>query len=508
MTSIASDTWIIGTGEARTAPARDDVSITELVWEAVQPALADAGTELRAIEGAVTASQDFWDGRTISSMSVNEIVGGVFGSEAKVAADACLGLGYALARVTDADQNLNLVVAHAKESQGDQHTIELAAFDPYYERAIDPDETIVAALQAQLLYAQGAFTPLHAARVVSAARSRSAVLPDVTAEEVFGSPLTSEPLHVLDRAPLLDAASAIVICDGDTRRTLGRDGSVRIVATASRTAAYWSQRAALDGADQARAAADDALALAGWSSSDLDVIELNAPYAHQHLMVGRGTRPRRRRRTDQPVRGEQRRRRSAGQPVRRLAGRQRRQRRRTARRDRRRHLAARARRPCPRPLDHRTRHPEPPRRPPGGRGMTKRYAPVRAAIVATGQTNHGRRFDASMARARPRGDRPLPGVARPHLRRHRRGRRRQHGDVRGDLPGRPVLRRRARCARQAALQAQHRAARSEPAPRSPATTSSPPGATSACSASVSRSRPRARRRRRSPRSAIRSGSAR
>lgn len=287
MTSIASDTWIIGTGEARTAPARDDVSITELVWEAVQPALADAGTELRAIEGAVTASQDFWDGRTISSMSVNEIVGGVFGSEAKVAADACLGLGYALARVTDADQNLNLVVAHAKESQGDQHTIELAAFDPYYERAIDPDETIVAALQAQLLYAQGAFTPLHAARVVSAARSRSAVLPDVTPEEVFGSPLTSEPLHVLDRAPLLDAASAIVICDGDTRRTLGRDGSVRIVATASRTAAYWSQRAALDGADQARAAADDALALAGWSSSDLDVIELNAPYAHQHLMVGR-----------------------------------------------------------------------------------------------------------------------------------------------------------------------------------------------------------------------------
>ncbi|MBV8221515.1 MAG: hypothetical protein JO325_23870, partial [Solirubrobacterales bacterium] len=146
-----TDTWIIGSGQARTAPARDDVSITELAWEAVAPALADAGTSLPEIEGAVTASQDFWDGRTISSMSVNELVGGAFGSEAKVAADACLGLGYAHARIADCDQRLNLALAHAKESQGDVHAIEVAAFDPYYQRALDADETVVAAMQAQLL---------------------------------------------------------------------------------------------------------------------------------------------------------------------------------------------------------------------------------------------------------------------------------------------------------------------------------------------------------------------
>jgi acetyl-CoA acetyltransferase len=285
MTSNPSDTWIIGTGEARTALARDDVSITEFAWEAVRPALADAGTELRAIEGAVTASQDFWDGRTISSMSVNEIVGGVFGSEAKVAADACLGLGYAHARVADGDQHLNLVVAHAKESQGDPHTIELAAFDPYFERAVDPDETIIVAFQAQLLYAEGHFTPAHAARVVAAARSRSRVLGPVSPDDVLGSTPTADPLRALDRAPLLDAAAAIVICDDDTRLSLGRDG-VRIVATASRTGAYWNQRPRLQSAEEARAAADDALALAGWTFGDLDLIELNAPYAHQHLMVG------------------------------------------------------------------------------------------------------------------------------------------------------------------------------------------------------------------------------
>jgi acetyl-CoA acetyltransferase len=282
---MKTDTWIIGCGEARTAAARDDVSITELAWEAIEPALADAGTELAQIEGAVTASQDFWDGRTISSMSVNELVGGAFGSEAKVAADACLGLGYALARVEDGDQHLNLVVAHAKESQGDAHTIELAAFDPYFQRALDPDETVIAAFQAQLLYAAGSFEPSHSARVVAAARSRSTTLDPVSVDDVLGSPPTADPLRELDRAPLLDCASALVIADGENAQRLERPG-VRIVAAASRTGAYWSQRPDLHAAPQAAAAADDALAFAGWSASELDAIEINAPYAHQHLMVG------------------------------------------------------------------------------------------------------------------------------------------------------------------------------------------------------------------------------
>ncbi len=285
MATTTTDTWIIGCGEARTAADRDDVSITELAWEAIAPALSDAGTELAQLEGAVTASQDFWDGRTISSMNVNELVGGAFGSEAKIAADACLGLGYALARMEDGDQHLNVVLAHAKESQGDAHTIELAAFDPYYQRALGPDDTVVAALQAQLLYARTPFHPRHAARVVAAARERSSTLDSVTPQEVLDSPPTSDPLRALDRAPLMDAASALVLADGPTTKRRGLDG-VRLVAAASRTGAYWSQRSDLHTAPQARAAADDALALAGWDASDLDVIEINAPYAHQHLMVG------------------------------------------------------------------------------------------------------------------------------------------------------------------------------------------------------------------------------
>ncbi|MHB1469324.1 MAG: hypothetical protein ACYCU0_04475 [Solirubrobacteraceae bacterium] len=277
-------TWIVGVGEARSAPARDDLALNELAWEAVSPALQDAGVKLPQITGAVTASQDFWDGRTISSMNVNELVGGAVGSEAKVAADGAQALSYAAARIEDGDQRLNLVVAHAKESGGDRHSIELAACDPFFERQLDPDETVLAAFQAQLLYAQGRYCAEHAARVVCGCRSRSQTLEPVEVAEVLSSVQTATPLRELDRAPSMDAATALVVCDDIVAGDLG-GAHVRVVASASRTGAYWSQRSALHEAPEALAAATDALELAQWDLADVETIEINAPFAFQQLIV-------------------------------------------------------------------------------------------------------------------------------------------------------------------------------------------------------------------------------
>ena len=193
MRAPASDTWIVGLGEARTAPALDDVSINELAWEAIAPALGEAGVTLPEVTGAVTASQDFWDGRTISSMNVNEVACGAYGSEAKVAADGAQAVAYACARIDDGDQHLNVVVAHAKESEGDAHTIELAAFDPFYERQIGVDDTVVAAFQAARLYARPGASAELSARIVAASRARSQVLEAVSVEQVLSAPPTATP---------------------------------------------------------------------------------------------------------------------------------------------------------------------------------------------------------------------------------------------------------------------------------------------------------------------------
>ena len=114
---------------------------------------------LADIEGAVTASQDFWEGRTISSMAVNEIAGGTCAPRPRWPPTAQWRSLYAMARIEDGDQHLNLVLAHCQGVPGEPHSVELAGFDPYFERALDPDETIAAALQAELYYRRSGLGP-------------------------------------------------------------------------------------------------------------------------------------------------------------------------------------------------------------------------------------------------------------------------------------------------------------------------------------------------------------
>jgi acetyl-CoA C-acetyltransferase len=270
---------VIGVGETRHAPRRDDVTTTELAWEAVSAALADADVELDEIDNAVTASQDFWEGRTISSMAVNEVVAGYLRPEAKVAADGAQAVMYAWSRIAGETYRLGLVVAHCKESAADPHEVDLAAMDPFYLRDLGVDETVAAGLQAGLL---GYPAELRAA-IVAAAAARSPWRDPIDAAEVLASPETATPLRELERAPLADGACALVVCDADTAAARGREG-VRIAGCGTSTDAYWTDRD-LTAAPALAAARDAALAAAGWDGLP-ETVELAAPFAHQAIMWG------------------------------------------------------------------------------------------------------------------------------------------------------------------------------------------------------------------------------
>ena len=110
-----AEAFIVGLGETPHAARRDDVNTTEIAYEAVKAALQDAGVALAEIGSAITASQDFWEGRTISSMAVNEIAGATFKSESKTASDGALALTYAAMRiVSDLERMGDLAVHIAK----------------------------------------------------------------------------------------------------------------------------------------------------------------------------------------------------------------------------------------------------------------------------------------------------------------------------------------------------------------------------------------------------------
>lgn len=275
-----SDAFIVGVGETPHAPRRDDVNTTELAWEAVQAALADAGIQLAEVQSAITASQDFWEGRTISSMAVAEIAGTTFKAESKTASDGALALTYAAMRILTGPDTLMLVVAHCMESQADVHAVENAAFDPYVQRPLGADERVLAAFQAQLL----GYDLDERARVVAAARSRSPWLDAVGAAAVAASPELSSPLRELERAAFMDGACALVLCDAATAARLGKP-AVRVAGAGTATGPYWSDRD-LTSTPALQTALSSVLANAGWDDAP-ERIELSAPYAHQALLWAR-----------------------------------------------------------------------------------------------------------------------------------------------------------------------------------------------------------------------------
>jgi hypothetical protein len=179
-------------------------------------------------------------------------------------------------RIVSGIDSLVLVVAHCKESQADAHTVENAAFDPYVQRTLGADETVLAAFQAQVLE-----IPLEdRARVVAAARARSPWLEPVDAAEVEGSEPTSTPLRALERAPLADGACALVLCDAATAARLGKP-AVRVAGAGTATGSYWSDRD-LTREETLPIALAAALRHAGWDDAPAH-LELSAPYAHQAL---------------------------------------------------------------------------------------------------------------------------------------------------------------------------------------------------------------------------------
>lgn len=278
---------IIGVAQSRYRPY-PELNPSELVYPVVQAALADAGVGMDEIESVVTCSQDIYDGRTISSMGVNESVGGYLRSESKIAGDGLLALLYGVARIRSGQYPLTLVVAHCLESMGDARVIESASFDPYVQRPMGPDLTVSAALQAARLYASGAATAHGSAEVAATASRRAAANPLVAREREFiaadveASPTVCGPLRELETKPLSDGACALVLADTE-RSASGPHPPVWIRGLQTIAAGFWTDRDLLDTSALRRAAAR-AGEESGLRPTETAIVESSARWAYELLM--------------------------------------------------------------------------------------------------------------------------------------------------------------------------------------------------------------------------------
>jgi len=286
---------IVGAAQTRFEPAKPGVGFPDLVFEVSRRALADAGLSSRDLQQTITASQDFWDGRTISNFAVSDACASYLKPESKVAMDGSMAVLYALTRILSGAFDNALVVAHCKMSQGPQNLIYNAVFDPIYQRHLGIDSRVCHALQARAYMRKYGISAEQCAAVAVKNLGNAGKNPfapagrELTVAEVLSSPMLADPIRVLDAAPVADGACALVLAEEGMARRLGRK-PVWITGIASSMDAYYLGDRDLAEPVSLMRAARRAYAMAGIQDPvrEIQVAELTEHYSYQELLWSEG----------------------------------------------------------------------------------------------------------------------------------------------------------------------------------------------------------------------------
>jgi acetyl-CoA C-acetyltransferase len=145
-------------------------SLEETIYDTAQLALADAGIAIDDIDGIVVASNDQFDGRSISVMMASGPVGGVDRDimSTPSASEHAFILG--ALRVASGQFRTQLVVSWSPTEVSSMPEAQRLGTDPYYHRALPLDELSAHALQASAL--EHAVPEARAAAEAIAAKNR------------------------------------------------------------------------------------------------------------------------------------------------------------------------------------------------------------------------------------------------------------------------------------------------------------------------------------------------
>ncbi len=207
---------VVGVEQTVYARKKED-TFEEMVFEAATGALKDAGAEIKDIDNIITVSNDFWDGRTISSMAIQDAAGSWGKDISTVEGDGAFGILYGMMRILSGSFNTTLVVCHSKGSEGDMNLVTNAMFDPIYQRGLGIDALSSSALQARAYMelskaTQEDFALVSVKNHGNAMNNPYAQLPmAVTVDDVMASRMIADPLKLLDCSPISDGAAAVVL---------------------------------------------------------------------------------------------------------------------------------------------------------------------------------------------------------------------------------------------------------------------------------------------------------
>jgi acetyl-CoA C-acetyltransferase len=282
---------IVAVGQTKYHPNRTDVNEEELAYEAVKQVLEATGLTLSDFDAAVSCSQDFWDGRTISNMNIQHVVGAHLSDEDKVCEDGINAVYAGMARILSGHHKLVLVVAHTKESQAEKSLVENAAFDPILIRQLGLDFLSAAAMQAKRYMYKYGITPEQCAKVAVKNRGNAKKNPlaqaplDITVEDVLSSKILSSPIRLLDAKPISDGACAMILTTEEKAKKLTKKPVWILGASSCYDTHYLGDRDLAE-CEALVKAAKKAYSMAGIRNpmKEIDVAEISEEYSYQELL--------------------------------------------------------------------------------------------------------------------------------------------------------------------------------------------------------------------------------
>ncbi len=288
---MAEKAAICAVAQTKYSPDRRDAHEGELAYEAIKQVLKETKLKLSDIDSAVTCSQDFWDGRTISSMNLQDMVGAHLSHEDKVAEDGINAVFCAAAQVLSGHVGTVLVVSHMKESMAEKSLVENASFDAIFMRELGLDFLSAAALQAKRYMYKYGITAEQCAKVAVKNRGNAKNNPfaqepmDISIEDVLGSKMLASPIRQLDTKPISDGACAMILTSSKKAKKLSKK-PIYINGVSNCYETHYLGDRDLADCGALTKAAQKAYKMAGIKNpaTEIDVAEISEEYTYQELL--------------------------------------------------------------------------------------------------------------------------------------------------------------------------------------------------------------------------------
>lgn len=127
--------------------AQASKNLTDLIFEGVTAALADANMSMSEVDSIVLAAHDLIDGRSLSSMVTAPAAGAYLRDEIRLSDDGLTALSLAAARVEAGESEVSVVAAWARASEADYMSTSRSSFDPFLHQTLGISEFDISAMR-------------------------------------------------------------------------------------------------------------------------------------------------------------------------------------------------------------------------------------------------------------------------------------------------------------------------------------------------------------------------